>query len=216
MNREAERHLTKAAAYLERGESFYAKAAAEMRAAKEAGATWPEIGDVLGRSEGWCRRIIAWIETPANRRSPDTPFGGREERARKDAAATKKVLAEAPLEEVERIVASLPPERQSEIAAAAGHGYHKARQERQDLDVERIAQQADEPRHGPPALRQAVGGFAALGIVGHIEQATEELRELVADASLNATTLREIRRAVDVLVEACDFALALVGEEGDR
>ena len=211
MNATALRHVQKAASLLTRGEQSYRQAAAEMTAAKEAGATWPEIGDALGRSTSWCKRIVAWAETPANDGSTPTPFGGEAERERLDASATKKVLRDAPLEQVEQMLAALPTERRQAIAAAAGHGYSQARQEHEQRQRRH---DEDEPRdQHTHRARQATAGFTALGIVGHIEQATEELRELQADASLTSETARKIERALEELNREFAFAKQLLGEE---
>lgn len=125
MNQSAAKHLAKAETYLAKGEEFYVKAAAEMQSAKDAGATWVEIADALGREASWVRRIVSWAKTAANGEAAHPPFGGPAVRDRADRYAAKKVLADAPMEQIEQIVAKLPPERQSQIAAAAGSAHHK-------------------------------------------------------------------------------------------
>jgi len=137
-----------------------------------------------------------------------------EARASMDASIARRMLRDAPLEHVEHVIESLPPERQEQIAAAAGHGYLKARQQQQQSeqrrtpDEQREVEQTREQIGGP--ARRAVAAFSSLGIVAHVEQATEELRELTADASLTPESVRSIMRAVDELVAALDFAQQLV------
>lgn len=216
MNREARSHVDRAAKYLARGESAYHQAAAEMRAAKDAGATWPEIGATLGRSKSWCEKIVAWNESPAKGASAPTPFA-EPDRDHPDLRGTRRLLRDAPMEQVEQIVAQLPPERQKQIAAAAGHGYLGARvaheeAERQVTPAQEREREEAKERLAKPA-RQAVGAFSALGIVLHLEQATEEIRELQADASLTPEMARKIGHALDEFVREFEFAQQLLGGE---
>jgi hypothetical protein len=215
VNQEALRHIAKAATHLARGEGSYRKAADEMQAAKDAGATWPEIGDGLGRSASWCRRIVSWAKTPANDRSTSTPFGGEAERERLDSSATRKVLRDAPLEQIEQLMGDLAPERRQAIAAAAGHTYSQARQaveeEKKNRTPEEEKARQQDREESTRAARQATSVFTALGIVGHLEQATEELRELMADASLGPEGARRIERALEAFVREFNFAMALIG-----
>lgn len=207
MNREAERHLTKAEGYLAKGEDWYRKAAEEIIAAQTADPTVSnrEIGERFGRSATWVRELVRWSTTSPSSAQP-TPYSGQADAI--NLRKTKQMLREAPLEQVEQIVGSLPKERQQAIAAAAGHGYLQAQQERAERRND------DAPRDTRrQATAQAVTTFAALGITGHLEQATEELRELTADASLTPTAMRGIERAHTAWVEALDFARAMTGEE---
>jgi hypothetical protein len=181
MNVQAERHLAKAEGYLAKGEGWYRKAAVEMRAAKNEGATWVELGDRLGKSKSWCEKIVAWAESPAGDASAPTPFAepGRETT---DVRGAKRVLAEAPLEQIEQIISGLSKERQQAIGAAAGHGYLAARQTYDETERNLTPAEKQEREAASESLtqkvREATGGFLSLGIAGHLEQATEELREL--------------------------------------
>lgn len=214
MNNEARMCLTRAASHLAKGEGSYRKAAAEMQAAKEAGATWTEIGDTLGRSRSWCERIVAWSRTPASSASSTTPW---EDNRQVDHRKTRRVLRDAPLEQVESLINDLPPERQQAIAAAAGHAYSKARREHDEAEAQLTPEQRREREEARERLsrssRQATGTFAALGIVGHIEQATEELHELTADASLTPEAAKKIERALEVFTREFEFAKQLLGGE---
>lgn len=133
MNTQAEKHLAKAEGYLAKGEAWYRKAADEMRAAKNEGAIWPEIGDRLGRSKSWCERIVAWAESPANDASAPTPFAepGRDT---PDVRGFKRVLAEAPMEQIETSLADLSPERRAQFQQAL-HETHPALTKRPPLGV---------------------------------------------------------------------------------
>lgn len=217
MNRAAERHIDKAAGYIEKGEGYYARAADEIVAAQAADTTVSnrEIGERFGRSKDWVRQLVLWRTTGDSSRQP-TPFSGQADAI--NLRKTRQMLREAPLEQVERMVAALPRARQVAIAAAAGDAYSKARQdhedrERQRPEQERRAQDQAREQISRP-VRQAAAGFTSLGIVGHLEQAAEELRELTADASLTPAVMREIERADAAWREAFDFARALAG--GDQ
>lgn len=111
---EARKHIAKAKEYLAKGDEFYLHAATEMELAREAGATWVEIGDALGRDKSWCRKIAAWAKIPANKRVGATPFAepGREPR---EVRAAKALLRDG---DVQAIVNDLPKEAVYEIEKA--------------------------------------------------------------------------------------------------
>jgi hypothetical protein len=130
MNTAAQKHLARALSYIEKGEAFYMKAAEEIMAARTEGATWNECGDELGRSFQWCKDIVAWAKTPANRRK-STPYA----RSGDPGVLKRNVklgLKEMPAEVIEQVISELPPERQSQIAAAAGSAHHKSVEKMRD------------------------------------------------------------------------------------
>lgn len=106
-------HLARARDYLARGEEFYARAADEIIAAREADPTlgYREIGKRLARSEYWARELVKW-RTSAMDTSP-TPFGGEVENtarydrqartALKDPDRRRKALADLDTREVEQV-----------------------------------------------------------------------------------------------------------------
>src|SRR5262245_54258390 len=100
MNSKARAHLATAKGYIAKGDGYYEKAAKEIRAARDDGATWVEIGDALGHGEKWARYIVKWAETPANQRSraPYAVQGDIVDDPRVLGHA-KTVLAKAPLEQ---------------------------------------------------------------------------------------------------------------------
>lgn len=126
--------LARAKAYLKIAESkdskrdAYKKAAKEIAAHRQAtGENWTEIAVKLGRvalgaerkereaGRNYVTRLVNWYENGA----VDLPFARVEgETKRKTLHETKKALAEAPIEEVEKIVLSLPAERVAKIAQA--------------------------------------------------------------------------------------------------
>lgn len=215
MNREAARHVDKAVGYIERGEGFYRKAAEEIVAAQKADPTLSnrEIGEHFERSATWVRDLVRWITTSQS--TAPTPYSGQADAV--NLRKTKQMLREAPMEQVEQIVSSLPKSRQLAIAAAAGDRYATARQEHDEREARltpaerREREQAGERLTRP--VRQAAAGFTTLGISGHLEQAAEELNELNADASLTPKAMKPITRAHEAWVAAYEFAMQLVGDE---
>jgi hypothetical protein len=118
MNQAARKHLDRAKDLIERGESYYRKAAEEIIAAQKADPTLSnrEIGEWFGRGKDWVRNLVLWHTNG----EPDRPIDwrrGSHGTANEIRAGAKKLLREAPPEQVEQIIAELPPERQSVIAS---------------------------------------------------------------------------------------------------
>lgn len=106
--------------YVARGEEFYRKAAEEIVAARGEGATWTEIGDFLDRSDEWCRKVASWHETPAKTtKSTTLPFS--EPAGQVATRHTRAVLRDSTPEQVEEIVASLPPDTSATRRNATSH-----------------------------------------------------------------------------------------------
>lgn len=184
-------HIKKAKDYLAKGEAFYAKAAQEIRAAFDGGMTYAAIGRELGRGDKWVRTLAKY--DPASRPETESPLPFSRERMgdSADRSATKKILTTAPLEQVERIVMDLPPERQREIANVAhnvAHSkLHDARHEKEmnrPPEHERKANEAAfEEEFGAP-VRKALGSAvlspdayiqSAIGIMERVEQTGAEI-----------------------------------------
>ena len=140
MNQEAQRHLDKAGNYLAKGESWYRKAADEIVAAQKADFTlsYQEIAERFGRSDRWAKDIVLWVTSGKVLPSPWT-----EANAKKPVYATKKMLREAPVEEIVQIVAALPPERRANLRSA--------------LDVESLERQKERERVADEKFREHVG-----------------------------------------------------------
>jgi len=219
MNTEAQAHLAQAQTLVARGEEFYRQAADEIIAAKRVDPTltFRAIDQVLGAYDGFTGNIVRWRES--NTKNLRLPHSGQYDRVK--ASLTRSTLRDAPMEEVERVIDELPRERQQQIAAAAGHSYHKARVEFNERERNLTPAERSEREAAGEALmqpvRQATAGFATLGIIGHLEQAHEEIHELVADNSLNRQLVRQIDRALEAIQAEMHVARALVGiETGDE
>lgn len=214
MTNEAEKHLNKAAGYAAKGEAFYRKAAQEILAAKaiDASLSYSEIGDALGRSKSWVQRIVAFEKTPANAVSSSTPW---EDHKDIDARKAKQVLREAPLEQVEQIIDSLPEDRKLAVAAAAGSGYHKERLKENERVKNLTPAEKKEIEAAKAGITgpidKALGGFTTLGVVGHIEQATEDLSEMIATNAITAESIYRIDQAHDLFVTELEVARAMAG-----
>jgi hypothetical protein len=93
VNEQAQQAIARAKEFLATGDEKYRLAAKEMRAARDAGATWDEIGDGVGRSESWCRKVVTWAELPANERSNSTVWENHKDIDRRKA---RQVIREEP------------------------------------------------------------------------------------------------------------------------
>lgn len=116
INKSAQDHIAKAKEYIAKGDEYYIHAASEMELAREAGATWVEIGDALGRSERWCRAITSWAKLPANERSSTTAW---ESSDKIDLRKAKAVLRDP--DKVQDVVDALPREAVYEIEKAVAN-----------------------------------------------------------------------------------------------
>jgi len=218
MTSDAEKHLVKAERLLAKGDGFYAQAADEIIAAQQADPTLSnrEIGERFGRSRQWVRILVAWRTSGTS--SLPTPYAGEADAI--NVRKTKQILREAPLEQVEQIVASLPKERQTAILAAAGGGYEKARQaenERvknltpaQKKEIEAAQGEITAPFH------RALGPMTAQRVVNHIDQATDGVKELISNNALTKEAYTEIQEALTRFHTELDVALAMAGLEGEE
>lgn len=210
MNEQAQEHCSKAAEYIAKGDEFYRKAKPEIEAAKKEGASVQEICSVLQKSERWVYDVLAWD-------GEGTLYGHDSKRRELDNA--KRVLREAPLEQVESLIDALSDERKRAVAAAAGDAYLKARQDYDEEEQRKTPAQRKSEEAAASAIteagKKAAGGFLSLGIAGHIEQATEELRELVADGSVTPQSLEFVTTALRALLQEYEVACAMVGLDSE-
>ena len=216
MNREAEKHLDKAVKLFAKGDSFYGQAADEIIAAQKSDPklTKAEAGRRIGRSREWVGKVVSWRQDEG---SAPTPFAepGRDT---PDVRGAKRILAEAPMEQVEQMVAALPKERQQKIAAAADPtGYAAARvaeneRVKSQTPAERKEIEAAKEAIGGP-VRQAVASFTTLGVVGHLEQATEDLAEMISEQTVTAESIYRITEAHARFATELEVARAMAGLE---
>jgi len=215
-------HLESARAFLAIAESGDAKREAYRQAAEAIAAHREETGESseriairLGKSKATIDKLVAWRRSGYE---ASTPFLMDEQATTRAAIShTKATLRDAPMEQIERVIETLPRERQQEIAASAGNAYHRARveyreQERVVTPAERREREEAANRLTQPA-REATAGFAALGIVGHLEQARDELHELFQDGSVTPRLIRQIDRALEGFNAELQVARALAGME---
>lgn len=96
----AKQHIDRAKDYAAKGDDYYAKAADEIIAAREADPTlgWRAIAKTVGRSRYWCEQIVRWRTSGMDQ--VHGPFGGQEENearyARHDKRKIEDVLDERP------------------------------------------------------------------------------------------------------------------------
>ena len=212
MNVSARKHLDKAADYVAKGEEFYRKAAEEIIAAKEADPTLTqqEIGEQIGYDNRRVSEILKWARSGA----PGTPWAGTGRE--KAAIHARTILREAPLEQVEQIVAELPPERKAIVARATMNvRYRQARKEYEQEEANLTPLQKKEREAAQQAItrpaKKAISYFGAMAAANCLEQATEHVREAVGEGELSAEAMAPIRSALlDFLVEY-NVAAAMAG-----
>lgn len=217
MNERAERHLVRAEKHLARGDEFYGKAADEIIAAQEADPqlSQREIGERFGRSARWVRDLVQWRTSGE---STPTPWKGERSTAELNAMATRKVLRESPLEQVEQIISGLPEERQQAVAAAAGAPDpakllkdQKVLDGMSDDEITEVGQAVTEQRVKRliPVVQE--------GNRKHRAQQTERLKKNPLEALMRfGSTLSSGRAAVRVIVQAYQEFLAVVDDEDVR
>ncbi len=171
------------------------------------------------------RHIKVWLESGTGSDRPSwseafdaaNGFDRDEAQTRTDAARTKRTLMDAPLEQIERIIDQLPSERKQAVAAAAGHSYLKARQDYDDgerqIGGDERKKRDEAQEQMTRRLRDATSGFTTMGIVGHLGQATEELRELNADSSVTSEAAEKIEAAIQAFLAEFRFAQQMLGME---
>jgi hypothetical protein len=216
MNASAEKHLAKAETYLGKGEEFYRKAAEEIVAAQEADPALSnrEIARRMGRGEAYVRTLLEAASRAAQTGVFEMNWkSGTNARSQ----VVAKTLREAPLEQIEQLISTLPKDRQQAIGAAAGNEYLKARQNYDETERNLTGAERKEREAASESLtqkvREATGGFLSLGIAAHIEQATEELRELDAPTE---ETMRIISVALTDLCQEFQVKAAMVGLDYER
>lgn len=191
----------------------YERAAEHVAAAIDEGMTQAHVATGIGKSRTEVQRLLRWRESGYEAATPWLSDGEATTRAAK--SHTKKFLAEQPLEQVEQLIAGLPRDRQEAIGAAAGNTYLQARQDyREEKERMTPAERKEREAAGDAIIRpvrEAAGGFASLGIAAHIEQATDDLRELVSDASLTREHITAIEEALDAFITEFQVARGMVG-----
>jgi hypothetical protein len=220
VNTAAERHLAKAEGYLAKGDSWYHKAADEIVAAMEADTTLGQqkIADRLGKSRAWVRDIVAWHTS--GRPAAISWHRGSHATTAEIQQGARRLLREAPLEQVEQIISELPAERQQAIGAAAGHRYLRARQDHDEAEARLTPAQRREREAGRAETQRLASkmtaGFATLGIIGHLEQVVEEMRELNADSSITPQQVEQIEAVLKDILTEVEVARAMAGMEGSE
>jgi hypothetical protein len=162
VNKQAEAHLAKAKEYVAKGEQFYRMAAEQMRATKEAGATWVEIADGLGRSESWVRDTVAWHETPANNRRGPTPFAGKDAPGERNERATRQVLRDSSLEEIEKLVTHDPEVRDKVGRAISKHYTQRAKESAERHHEREVERKGGEEEYADHQARQRLAEIVSV------------------------------------------------------
>lgn len=218
MTNDAEKHLKAAAKLLAKGDGFYAQAADEIIAAQKADPTLGnrEIGRRFDKSHEWVRKLVAWRTSDTS--SLPTPYAGEAEAI--NVRKTKQMLREAPLEQVEQMIAELPQDRQTAIAASLGDGYAKARVAENERVRNLTPAQQKEIEAAKGAITapidRALGPMTTLRVVNYIDQATDGVKELIEKDALTKEAYTEIHEALTRFNTELNVALAMAGLEGEE
>jgi hypothetical protein len=217
MNHTAERHLAQAATYIGRGDEFYWKAGEEILAAQQADPTLSlrEAARRISRSEKWVRTIVRHVTTAEPGSQLDWERGSHATAAEIREGA-EKLLREAPAEQVEQIVASLPADRQVILGAAVGDAYSISRREFDEEELalppaqrkEREAAQGKVSDH----VGRAMAGLDTFGIVNHLGQATSILSRMIAEDALTEEYMQQVDAALSEFLGEYRVAMAKVEE----
>lgn len=217
MNAQAENHLAKAERYIGKGIEFYRKAVVEIEAAMKVD---PMIGvrDVatrLKRDPSWVSSLLRWSRSGVD----DPPFSEAAGKPNRDDSGFRAVLAKAPMEQVERGMMKLPPERLQQVAAIAGHAYHKARVQHDERERHLSPRERQEREAGKQQTRELAGALlqplSVMAIEDHLDQAREDLNELVADHSVTTEGLEKIIRSWMAFTTELRVAAAMVDVDLD-
>lgn len=228
MTKDAERHLAKARDLVARGEDFYRKAAEEIVAARNEGATLEECAESLDRSRTWVSDTLKWYlrngkSTRSGMENAPTPYAEQSGAVARRHA--KSVLRDAPPEEIAEMLsepavrakvrqaesiatsraASLPTKRAADDAfrEAVGHGVAD--------DLENLQAMRDVSAELTKARVGLNGAFHRLNAVG-LENVPDAWREEYLSALDDIAGKCSLGR--DLLTGASDDALEqlLAGE----
>lgn len=220
----AENRLVRAKHYLAIAESKDSKREAYKRAAKEivahreiTGDTWKQIADALGRAPFYVTKLRDWFDAGCKTETPWAHGGDSDHRRGSDVAATKRILREQPMEVVERVINDLPPRRQAQIAAAAHDSYFEENERSLDRQRSRTQAERDSARQAVEQatrpVRQALGQMKGNTVVDLLDEATEELQQILADEAMTPKAAREIEKALGRFQREFEFARQLAGGE---
>lgn len=124
-------------------------------------------------------------------------------------APQREAQAPRSVETAERLVQNLA-KAPGDVQDAVFHGLREVRAGQYVPPAERKAREAAAHEATKP-LRQAVGAFAGMKIVSLLDEAKDELREIVESDSLDAAALRKIERADESWNEELEVARATLG-----
>lgn len=223
---DAANHLARAKDYIGRGEEFYRKAAEEIIAAQGSDPSlgYGRIAKTIGKGETWVGDLVRWHTNPRGR---ETPFGGEAHNERSDKSKAKRILRDAPPQQIAEQILSDPQVRDNvsraldhhyeERAAASTKRSHEREVERKGgeqahaeyEDRQRVAELVSVVRGAASALRFAAGQAKALKLDQDESGGSEELRTSLEEIIGFASMLREFLGGREITDE--DIALLIGG-----
>src|SRR5262245_66212021 len=150
------------------------KSADEILAAQKADPSLGqrEIGKRFGHSQAWVRDILKWAAAEHSS-TRSSPFAREPGIAGEDRAAFRKMLREAPLEEIERMLHELEPRRRRAIMGA---GKLKRKKPNMRTPAEEKAIEAEVEAELKDPMMKAVGSM--LSPAAYLESGLETARML--------------------------------------
>jgi hypothetical protein len=211
--------LARAKAYLAIAESKDSKREAYKRAAKEivahkqeTGETWETLARALGREQHYVKKLSQWERSGFEAETPFLMDKHATERAA--LSHTKRVLTQAPLEQVEQIIDGLPQQRKVKIAAAAHDSYfeesERKSEERQKTPRERRRTREFVDKVAKP-IKTMLGSMRANAVLESLREAKEEYRLLVEEGELSLEAVHAIGDELEEFQRELEFGRQLVG-----
>lgn len=145
MTKGAEQHLAKARDYVARGEEFYRKAAEEIIAARNEGATVEECAESIDRSKTWVLDTLKWYlrngqSTRGGRENAPTPYA--EQAGAVAQRHARSVLRQAPAEQIAEMLSD--PAVRAKVSKAQHIAHERVEQGARQAVRESIGDAADD------------------------------------------------------------------------
>jgi plasmid maintenance system antidote protein VapI len=137
--------------------------------------------------------------------------------AASDLRVARRVLASAPLEQVEEMVRRLPYERRDEVGRAFDNTTSRIAADFRDRQRNLTpAQRAEREAAGEvltSRVDRALAPFKAMSVANELDLATESLKELIADQSLTPEMIESIEKSLAEFLTELEVAKAMAGLE---
>lgn len=202
MNTTAEKHCAKAKNLIAKGDQFYRQAKPEIEAALLSGASLREVSRYLDRSTKWVADVRDWD-------GQGTLYG--KDTGERQTRQTRQVLRESTPEQVEQIVASLPPETVAKVAKAVSREYEKRGEQAKKVSEAAFRDEVGDAFADDLAEEQRLRDAEAK--VFEARRALRDMLALLNDADLDAmrdSWREDFLKTLDDLSTRVDMARSLL------